>query len=169
MTREELLNRGLPKWPQMLVTGPRLPEDLALEVIRRTDSWFVLGYGCNDHHGDRRLAQRFRMPHYEDPAVRRPEGFDWRAYWDRENRWKRAWGAIETQYVRNNWIGSSFIYGPHGWCHPDGRIHYIDNVGKWPSVEENTPRTASATRSARRYWMRGRRRPSKSTPRSTPQ
>lgn len=32
-TEEELLNRGLPKWPQMLVTGPRLPEELALKVM----------------------------------------------------------------------------------------------------------------------------------------
>ena len=43
---------------------------------------------------------------------------------------------IETNYVRNTWIGSSFVHGPHGWCHPDGQIDHIDNVGKWPSVEE---------------------------------
>lgn len=133
---DALLHRGLPKWPQMVVTGKRLREDFALEVIRRTDSWFVSGYGCNDHEGDRRLAQRFRMPHYHDYAEQRPEGFDWRACWDRCDRWKKAWGAIETQYVHNAWIGSSFIHGPHGWCHPDGEIYNIDNVGKWPSVEE---------------------------------
>lgn len=136
MSAEDLLNRGLPKWPQMVVTGPRLREDLALEVIRRTDSWFVGGHGCNDRDGDRRLAQRFRMPHFQDYAERHPEGFDWRAHWDRCERWKTAWGAIETNYVHNNWIGSSFIHGPHGWCHPDGQLYYIDNVGKWPSVEE---------------------------------
>lgn len=132
----DLLNRALPKWPQMLVTGPRLREDLALEVIRRTDSWFVSGHGCNDRDGDRRFAQRFRMPHFHDFAERHPEGFDWRAHWDRCDRWKKAWGAIETEYVRNNWFASSFIHGPHGWCHPDGQIWYIDNVGKWPSVAE---------------------------------
>jgi hypothetical protein len=136
MSDEELLMRGLPKWPQMIVTGPRLREDLALEVIRRTDAWFVSGDGCNDRDGDRRLAQRFRMPHFHDYAVRQPDGFDWKAHWDRCDRWKTAWGAIETEYVRNNWIGSSFIHGPHGWCHPDGQLHYIDNVGKWPSIEE---------------------------------
>jgi hypothetical protein len=136
MSDEDLLNRGLPKWPQMVVTGPRLREDLALEVIRRTDSWFVSGHDCNDHDGDRHLARRFRMPHYHDYAERHPDGFDWRAHWDRCERWKKAWGVIETNYVRNTWIGSSFIHGPHGWCHPDGQIYYIDNVGKWPSVEE---------------------------------
>jgi hypothetical protein len=133
---EELLNRGLPKWPQMIVTGPRIREDLALEVIRRTDSWFVSGSGCNDHDGDRRLARRFRMPHYHDYADKHPEGFDWRVHWDRCERWKTAWGVIATEYVHNSWIGCSFIHGPHGWCHPDGQIYYIDNVGKWPSIEE---------------------------------
>jgi hypothetical protein len=136
VTDENLLNRALPKWPQMVVTGTRLREDLALEVIRRTDAWFVSGHGCNDRDGDRRLAQRFHMPHFHDYSVRHPDGFDWKAHWDRCDRWKTAWGAIETEYVRNNWIGSSFIYGPHGWCHPDGQIYYRDNVGKWPSIEE---------------------------------
>lgn len=134
MSDEKLLNRGLPKWPQMIVTGPRISENLALEVIRRTDLWFMSGGGCNDRDGDRRLVQRFRMPHYQDYAERPPEGFDWCAHWDRGERWKKAWGAIETGYVHNNWIGSSF--GPHGWCHPDGQLYYIDNVGKWPSIEE---------------------------------
>jgi hypothetical protein len=144
---EDLLNRALPKWPQMIVTGSRLREDLALEVIRRTDSWFVSGSGCNDHDGDRRLARRFRMPHYHDRSWRAPDGYDWRAHYDREQRWKEAWGAVETQYVHNHWIGSSFIHGPHGWCHPDGQIYYIDNVGKWPSIEDiladwRTPRAS---------------------------
>jgi hypothetical protein len=40
-----------------------------------------------------------------------------------------------TEYVQNSWISTSFIGGPHGWCWPDGRIAYVDNVGKWPSVE----------------------------------
>ena len=131
-----LLNRGLPKWPQMIVTGPSIAEDLALEVIRRTDAWFVSGQGCNDHAGDRRLARRFRMPHFRDHSVQHPDDFDWGAHWDRGERWTKAWGAIATTYVRNSWIGSSFIHGPHGWCHPDGTLHHIDNVGKWPSVEE---------------------------------
>lgn len=135
-SEEELLHRGLPKWPQMIVTGPRLREDLALEVIRRTDSWFVSGYGCNDRDGDRRLAQRFRMPHYHDYAIQRPADFNWSAFYERGDRWQEAWGAIRTQYVHNTWIGSSFIHGPYGWCHPDGQIHYVDNVGKWPSIEE---------------------------------
>ena len=47
-TREELMSAGLPKWPQMLVTGTTLPAEQALEIIRRTDHFF-LGYSGNDH------------------------------------------------------------------------------------------------------------------------
>jgi hypothetical protein len=130
----DLLDRVLPKWPQMIVTGSRLSEDLALEVIRRTDSWFVTGDGCNDRDGDRRFAKRFRMPHFQDFAKSHPKDFDWRAHWDHCDRWRKAWGAVETEYIHNSWFASSFIYGPHGWCHPDGEISYVDNVGKWPSV-----------------------------------
>jgi hypothetical protein len=131
-TEEELLDRGLPKWPQMVVTGKRISEEFALEVIRRTDNWFVRASGCNDREGDRRLAKRFRMPHFYDSANPTPQREDWKL----SARWKEAWKTIETQYVTNAWIGSSFIYGPHGWCHPDGTIYYIDNVGKWPSIAD---------------------------------
>lgn len=33
-------------------------------------------------------------------------------------------------------VSSCFISGSHGWCHPGGTISFVDNVGKWPSVEE---------------------------------
>ncbi len=35
-----LLNRNLPKWPQMLVTGDSLTIEQAKEIIRRTDRFF---------------------------------------------------------------------------------------------------------------------------------
>jgi hypothetical protein len=132
----DLLNLGLPKWPQMIVTGHPVTPAQAIEIIRRTDSWFVGAHGCNDRAGDRRLAKRFRMPHFHDYSVKEPDGFDWRDYSDRCDRWKKAWGVVETQYVHNSWIGSAYIHGPHGWCHPNGRISHIDNIGKWPNIDE---------------------------------
>ena len=45
---EILLDRGLPKWPQMLVTGASVTKEQALEIIRRTDSFFSYPHG-NDH------------------------------------------------------------------------------------------------------------------------
>lgn len=31
---------------------------------------------------------------------------------------------------------SSYIYGPNGWCHPNGDIISAQNIGKYPTVEE---------------------------------
>lgn len=126
-----LLNRDLPKWPQMIVTGPRLREELALEVIRRTDTWFVHARGCNDHEGDRRLAQRFRMPHYCDFEKDPPR----QASHAHCERWKTLWGTLETCWAHNEWIASCNSGGPRGWCHPEGVLYYDDDVGKWQSIK----------------------------------
>lgn len=135
MTRDRVtispIDRGLPKWPQMLTSGAPVTVDQAKEIIRRTDSFF-----CSRIHGrngpaDVSLAERLRMPYM-------PYGLlPFRPEFDRDrDRWCEAWGAVSTRCVRNNWISSGYSYGPHGWCWPDGRISYEDNVGKWPSVED---------------------------------
>jgi hypothetical protein len=59
-----------------------------------------------------------------------------RERWQREVRWRKAWGCIPTEYVHNAWIACAFVYGPHGWMHPDGQIGFIDNVGKWPAATD---------------------------------
>jgi hypothetical protein len=51
-------------------------------------------------------------------------------------RWLDAWGYVETEYVVNDWVSDQFIYGPHGWCHPDGTMGHIDRVGKGQIAEE---------------------------------
>jgi hypothetical protein len=128
-----MLNIGLPKWPQMYVTGDRVTPEQAKEIIRRTDTFLVCGYGGNDSKGDLALSRRLRMPHFDK---RGEKTTDWSAQFASEDLWKKTWGAVETQFVKNSWISCSFIFGPHGWCSPDGRIAFGDNVGKWPPVEE---------------------------------
>lgn len=132
MSDNELLERDLPKWPQMVVTGSPVTKEQALEIIRRTDSFMVYQGGSNRPF-IREAVEILRLPgawwagNYESPQ-------EWRA---QRNQWAKKWGYIETSYVVNAWISSSFIGGPHGWCHPDGTIGYIDNVGcKWPIVAE---------------------------------
>jgi len=123
-----LRNRGLPKWPQMLVTGVPVTVEQAKEVIRRTDTFFCGGYGGNDEDYDQRVRLLVGYPTYDQfptPA----ETFSAR------DSWMSRWRAIETSYVNNSWISSCFVGGPHGWCHPDGRIGFVDNIGKWPGVE----------------------------------
>lgn len=126
----DLLARGLPKWPQMLTTGAPVTADQAREIIRRTDRFLVEGHGGNDVDWGRKMAKRLRVPYFHDwlnsKAVE-----DLHAYWAMADRWRVAWGAVRTQYVRNCWLSSSYI---HGWCWPDGTIVFTGNVGKWPSV-----------------------------------
>lgn len=68
--------------------------------------------------------------HYEAyrAALRRHE--------DDHHRWLTAWGYLEPEYVRNDWVSSQYVYGPHGWCHPDGTIGHVDRVGKGQIAEE---------------------------------
>jgi hypothetical protein len=128
---KDLLARGLPKWPQMLVRGVPVSVEQAKEIIRRTDSFFGYFGGGNDHAFCESVAKRLRFPQidYSGPVGERLETFDL------QDEWRKQWGWIGTEYVHNSWIASAFIYGSHGWCHPDGTIAYLDNVGKWPSVE----------------------------------
>ena len=131
MTTDELMGLGLSKWPQMIVTGTTLPEEQALEIIRRTDRFFSWPSG-NNHPFIKEAVQAVKMP-------QRPKGDDadtLQQYWSADEAWKKKWGLIETEYVTNSWVSCSFVGGPHGWCHPDGTIGFADNVGKWPSVEE---------------------------------
>lgn len=129
-----LLERELPKWPQMVVTGRPVSPEQALEIIRRTD-WFFqhFGFTANSTPFVQQARQILEFKDYDDFVG--PDGErDYRAYNQWRNWYRKQWGIIDTAYVLNDWIASSYIGGPHGWCHPDGTIAFADNVGKWPSV-----------------------------------
>jgi len=137
-TEEELLKRALPKWPQMLTTGVTVTIEQAKEIIRRTDTFFQWhGHGGNDHAYDRRVCELFGLPFWADEIDKhRDKPAPLEELRAEERSWKtflEKWGLIYTGYVSNGWISEAFIGGPHGWCHPDGTIGYVDNVGKWPS------------------------------------
>ena len=140
--RSPLFLRGLPKWPQMWVTGVPVGSEKALEVIRRTDTFFTHLYGGNQHIWNHWVRKALNMPLGELEASgtcgvgAKFNAEKWQAHWDAEETWKKAWGCIQTEYVDNSWVSCNFIFGAHGWMHPDGTIGFVDNVGKWPSVEE---------------------------------
>lgn len=140
MTQEELLNKGLPKWPQMIVTGKSVTSDQALDIIFRTDSFLT---DCDEWSGGnakdfnnwyREIAglNNFRIENSGDSTdfkLLRP-------FWDKREQFLNTIGFINTNYVHNSWGSCAFVFGPHGWCHPNGKIQYSDNIGKYPSVEE---------------------------------
>lgn len=128
----ELLNLGLPKWPQMLVSGESVSPAQALEIIRRTDSFFHSSFGGgNARQFNQRVREIVGMPPY-------PHDADGPIDWDQHERdaeaFRTRWGVIETEYVYNSWVSNAFIGGPTGWCCPDGTITFHHNVGKWPSL-----------------------------------
>ncbi len=140
MTQEELLNKGLPKWPQMIVTGKSVTSDQALDIIFRTDSFLT---DCDEWSGGN--AKQFNNWYREISGLnnfRIENGGDstdfklLRPFWDKRQQFLDSIGFISTNYVHNSWGSCAFIFGPHGWCHPDGTIQYSDNIGKYPSVEE---------------------------------
>lgn len=128
----------LPKWPQMIVTGKRVTVDQAKEIIFRTDSFLS---DASDYSGGnaRSFNRNYRTKAGLDLlSVERkyPEGHTyWEVDWEKQDALREALGFIHTEYVRNNWGSCAFIFGPHGWCHPDGTILYGDNIGKWPELE----------------------------------
>ena len=135
-----VLGKGhLPKWPQMIVTGESITPDQAFDIIFRTDDFLT---DASEHSGgnNREFGNWYRKSAGLDALqVERkyPEGHTYMDQdWDRREQLHAAIGFVSTEYVSNDWSACCFIYGPHGWCHPDGQIQYVDNVGKWPKERE---------------------------------
>ena len=128
-----LMDVKLPKWPQMYTTGKPVTVEQAKEIIRRTDSLFVHFYYGNDKEFVRRVVSRLKVPLILDYGTRKSSE-DLEFLYQEQDRFAKGWGTILTEYVINQWLSCNYVEGPYGWCHPDGKIGFIDNVGKWPAV-----------------------------------
>lgn len=127
MTKEQAFSISLPKWPQCIINGESISEEKALEIIRRTDIFF-LGYGGNNRLFNEEANRICRIPQIDKC------NFD---LYDKERKeFEQSWNFLYLNYLRNDWISSSFIGGPHGWCNPDGELAFCNNIGKWPDVED---------------------------------
>jgi hypothetical protein len=131
---EELSALRLPKWPQMRVWGEDVTVEQAKEIIFRTDSFFRtssqdMGNDCRPNWADWARVQ-IGLASPDISRLTHAERYDM------DHEVSQALGAITTYYVRNSWADSSYVYGAYGWCSPEGKIFYCDNVGKWPSANE---------------------------------
>lgn len=138
--QRELMHRGLPKWPQHYVTGERVTVAQANEIIRRTDTFFAGSGYSNDKVFTARIRRMMGMglgyddiPHGGALEVRQQL---WKRLGEEQAAFETRWAPLTTQYVHNSWVANAFIGGPHGWCQPTGFIGFIDNIGKWPSIED---------------------------------
>lgn len=139
MTRGELLNRELPKWPQCIITGENVTLEQADEIIRRTDTFLTFGFGGNDHRFDEAAKSILHLPQFPSlDDTMSPEDLHIliEEYHKDYDYWRNRWQLVSTSYIKNSWISTAYIGGPCGWCHPDGTIGYSDNIGKWPSCED---------------------------------
>lgn len=127
--------QGLPKWPQMIVRGQPVTVEQAKEIIRRTDRSFQGNVSGNDRETILEIGRRLHMPRsmYDHSAK---TAQDIRDGWKECVAYTELWGSISTEYVRNDWVSSPYLFGPHGWCHPDGTIAFDSNVGKYPGINE---------------------------------
>ena len=53
MNKKEAFGKGLPKWPQMRIIGEPVSEELAKEIIIRTDTFFDSMHSSNSHTFDK--------------------------------------------------------------------------------------------------------------------
>lgn len=131
---------SLTKWPQMLVWGTPVTPAQAAEIILRTDDFLTSLYehsGGNNHRWNQWAKKELGLSLFKDFTTKHPElNVDWTFRNRVEAIIREKVGTIYTQYVSNSWASCAFIYGPHGWVHPDGNIGFIDNVGKWPEAVE---------------------------------
>lgn len=126
---------GLPKWPQMLVWGAPVTADQAKDIILRTDGFLtdISGYMGGNNRQWNKWAQDTLGLNLEKYGVGES---DHRLRWDTQSKLRDLLGYVDTEYVGNHWASNAFVYGPHGWCHPNGNIGFLDNVGKWPDAND---------------------------------
>lgn len=135
----ELARGSLPKWPQMLVTGKDVTPEQAFEIIFKTDGFLTDASefaGGNEREFTKQYQQDSNLTALH-VTRKYPEGHEYADVdWSKQNVLRNHLGVLSTNYVSNDWASSCFIFGPHGWCSPTGKIYFVDNVGKWPSIRE---------------------------------
>ena len=134
MNLEQAFAQGLPKWPQLYITGKPVSVEQAKDIIFRTEKFLTsLGMdGGNNHVWNEwaRSQMGIRLS-TDEMYTSKLSSFVWHL--------TRAWreeNSVQTDYVTIDRASCAFIGGPHGWCDPTGKIYYDDNVGKWPSVKD---------------------------------
>ena len=112
------------KWPAMLITGEKVTEEQAMDIIIRTDEAVVnpnmYTFGNNQDFG-KQWAKLIDVRYdYDESVYSRSECINF----------------VSLEYLYNHLLGSCWIGGSHSWIWEDGSIFRFSNIGKWPSTEE---------------------------------
>lgn len=137
MTKEPYISS---KWPMLIVKGNKVTEDQALDIIFRTNNYYIYG-------NDRNFREQMLRHIYEDISGSKYQEVDKSKKVDHVTRHyyqSTVVGAIEhklnvinLEYLNNSRIDTPYIFGRHGWCDWNGNIQCANyNIGKWPQIEE---------------------------------
>lgn len=123
------------KWPAARLLGPNVEVEQALDFIWLTD--YALqepGYCTNDRQFSEELSDWLGCPSFDRPhSGNRGEHLSKHEEWCEK---KRKRNLVELSFLSSNWVASSYVFGPHGPVHPDGKVKLHVNFGKWPSIDE---------------------------------
>jgi len=117
------MNEDLPKWSRIVISGKKITEEQAYEIIIRTDDLY---FSTNDCDWRKQLYQCLGIKNLDNYF---PDFNELQAI-------KEKLGSLDINYLYNRQIASSYIFGPHGWCSWNGDIGCDGyNIGKYPSVD----------------------------------
>lgn len=138
LTPEALSSIGLPKWPQLVVTGETVTREQTYEILIRTSGLY---FGCNDQEWEQFCREACGYPNDERDAWYKLTGKPFHdamdAFFEKEQTVREQLGILSLNYLGNHQIASAFVHGPYGWLGWDGRIGcHAFNIGKWPDTVE---------------------------------
>lgn len=111
------------KWPAILITGEKVTEEQAMDIIIRTDeavvnpSMYTFG---NNHDFGKHWAELTNVDYDTDSS--------------KYSRLEKI-NFVDLYYLRNTLLGSCWVGGSQSWIWEDGSIFKFSNIGKWPTVE----------------------------------
>lgn len=109
------------KWPAILITGDKVTEEQAIDIVIRTDEAVVnpcmFTFG-NNHNFGKHWAESIGVDYEYD-----------------DSKFERI-NFVYLEYLQNRLLGSCWIGGSSSWIWEDGSIFRFSNIGKWPSTEE---------------------------------
>lgn len=112
------------KWPAMLITGEKVTEEQAMDIIIRTDEAVVnpnmYTFGNNQDFG-KQWAKLIDVSYDYDESV-----------YSRS----KCINFVSLEYLYNNLLSSCWVGGSTSWIWEDGSIFRFSNIGKWPSTEK---------------------------------
>lgn len=127
------------KWPLCIVKGLPITPDLALDIIKRTDTFFKYSSGNNKEFISQ-AEKILQIPQEDikssDPSEIRLQKLQ--EYLKAKKKYCKINEIIAPSltHFTNNYISSSYIGGYYGWVHLDGTIGNSINIGKWPTAQE---------------------------------